>query len=214
MQTAADLEHENEHLKTLFNKLRPFQRKAFDFAVHGILPDDNGEDGAHKKRPPIASASVAGQHLTNVAGAGTGRILLADEMGLGKTISSLAIMSAYQQNEWPLLILCPASLRYTWPAEIEKFLPWKTPQSTHVVRGADDVTFAAEIVKWRKKQGEQQLNNNDNKRKKKPPYQIIICTYSLLQSRWVVSKALLNCNFQCVIADESHNLKDNKSQRC
>jgi SWI/SNF-related matrix-associated actin-dependent regulator 1 of chromatin subfamily A len=215
MQTAADLQHENEHLKTLLNKLRPFQRKAFDFAVHGILPDDNGEDGAQKKRPSINSASVSGQHhKNNVAGAGTGRILLADEMGLGKTISSLAIMSAYQQNEWPLLILCPASLRYTWPAEIEKFLPWITPQSTHVVRGADDVTFAAEIVKWRKKQREQQLNNNDNKPKKKPPYQIIICTYSLLQSRWAVSKALQNCNFQCVIADESHNLKDNKSQRC
>ncbi|KAL7452364.1 hypothetical protein ACHAWC_004087, partial [Mediolabrus comicus] len=216
MQTAEDLQHENsEHLRTLLNKLRPFQKKAFDFAVHGILPDDNGEDGAQRKRPPIDSTSVSGQHhKNNVAGAGTGRILLADEMGLGKTISSLAIMSAYQQNEWPLLILCPASLRYTWPAEIEKFLPWITPQSTHVVRGADDVTFAAEIVKWRKKQREQQLNNNDNKPKKKPPYQIIICTYSLLQSRWAVSKALQNCNFQCVIADESHNLKDNKSQRC
>ena len=115
------------------NKLRPFQRKAFEFAVHGILPDDNDEDGAQKKRQPI---DIAGQHhKNNVAGAGTGRILLADEMGLGKTISSLAIMSSYQQNEWPLLILCPASLRYTWPAEIEKFLPWITPQSTHVVRG-------------------------------------------------------------------------------
>lgn len=215
MQKAADLQNESEHLHTLLKKLRPFQRKAFDFAVHGILPD-NDQDGAQKKRPPIASASIAGQHHINVAGAGTGRILLADEMGLGKTISSLAIMSAYQQNEWPLLILCPASLRYTWPAEIEKFLPWITPQSTHVVRGADDVTFAAEIVKWRKKQREQQLNNNDNKpkKKKKPPYQIIICTYSLLQSRWAVSKALQNCNFQCVIADESHNLKDNRSQRC
>ena len=211
MQTASDLQNENEHLNTLLNKLRPFQRKAFDFAVHGILPD---EDGAQKKRIPINSASVAGQHHKNVAGAGTGRILLADEMGLGKTISSLAIMSAYQQNEWPLLILCPASLRYTWPAEIEKFLPWITPQSTHVVRGADDVTFAAEIVKWRKKQREQLLHNDDNKpKKKKPPYQIIICTYSLLQSRWAVSKALQNCSFHCVIADESHNLKDTRSQR-
>jgi len=117
-------------------------------------------------------------------------------------------MSAYQQTEWPLLILCPASLRYTWPAEIEKFLPWISSQSTCVVRGADDVTFAQKIVNWRQKKAEL------NKPTLKPPYQIVICTYSLLQNRYAVSKALQNCNFECVIADESHNLKQKDSQRC
>ena len=103
------------HLDTLLSKLRPFQRSAFDFAVQPPSLDE------------CASGTSSDMRVipTAVAGAGTGRILLGDEMGLGKTITSLAIMLAYERNgEWPLLILCPASLRYTWPAEIEKFVPW------------------------------------------------------------------------------------------
>ena len=67
-----------------------------------------------------------------------------------KTLTSLAIMLAYQQTEWPLLILCPASLRYTWPAEIEKFCPWIPSQSIHVVRGKGEVNiFSGLIFKWK-----------------------------------------------------------------
>lgn len=203
MQTPKE-QQDNQHLNTLLKKLRPFQRKAFDFAVNGI---HNSDDDHNKQQNPQTKPS--GHRSASVAGAGTGRILCADEMGLGKTITSLAIMSAYQQSEWPLLILCPASLRYTWPSEIEKFLPWISSQSTYVVRGADDVSFAQQIVNWRRKKAEQ------NKPTFKPaPYQIVICTYSLLQNRFAVSKALQNCNFECVIADESHNLKQKDSQRC
>lgn len=203
MQTPTE-QQDNQHLNTLLKKLRPFQRKAFDFAVNGIHISN---DVHNKQQNPHNNPS--GHRSASVAGAGTGRILCADEMGLGKTITSLAIMSAYQQSEWPLLILCPASLRYTWPSEIEKFLPWISSQSTYVVRGADDVSFAQQIVNWRRKNAEQ------NKSTFKPaPYQIVICTYSLLQNRFAVSKALQNCNFECVIADESHNLKQKDSQRC
>lgn len=199
MQTGEE-QQDHQHLNTLLKKLRPFQQRAFDFAVHGTPIISDEDNKKHQKRAHINSH--------HVAGAGTGRILLGDEMGLGKTISSLAIMSAYQQSEWPLLILCPASLRYTWPSEIERFLPWISSQSTCVVKGADDVKFAEEIVKWRRKKVEL------NKATLKPPYQIVICTYSLLQNRYAVSKALQNCNFECVIADESHNLKQKDSQRC
>ena len=69
-----------------------------------------------------------------------GRLLLADEMGLGKTVTSLAIMCAFLQ-EWPLLVMCPASLRYTWPAEIEKFLPSLPTSAIYVVSGFDDSDF-------------------------------------------------------------------------
>ena len=120
-----------------------------------------------------------------------------------KTLTSLAIMLAYQQTEWPLLILCPASLRYTWPGEIEKFCPWIPAQSIHVVRGKDDVHFAKLIHRWREK-----------KEKKKCPVQIVIVTYSLLQNRFQIANVLKDCGFQCVIADESHNLKQLSSQRC
>lgn len=42
-----------------------------------------------------------------------GRVLIADDMGLGKTVSALAIAN-YFKIQWPLLIICPASLRNTW----------------------------------------------------------------------------------------------------
>lgn len=42
-----------------------------------------------------------------------GRLLLADDMGLGKTIQAICI-AAYYQQEWPLLVVTPSSVRFTW----------------------------------------------------------------------------------------------------
>ena len=229
-------------LESLLSKLRPFQREAFDFAVHGIsCTNKSARKKAAAKLGKInhrqygksyqVSQSEEENDHASMAGAGTGRILLGDEMGLGKTLSSLAIMLAYQQTEWPLLILCPASLRYTWPAEIEKFCPSINSSSIHVVRGKDDVEFAVKIQEWRKgcesimqyRDSEKinptndpstQCSQSTNTTQKKPPIQIVIVTYSLLQSRFQVANLLQSCHFHCVIADESHNLKQMSSQRC
>ena len=164
-------EEDKIELDALLGRLRPFQKEAFNFATGGSLkPID---ENTSKSR---------------------GRILLADEMGLGKTVTSLAIMLAYK-SEWPLLILCPASLRYTWPAEIEKFCPKLPHSAVYVVRGFDDCDF----------------HSNPNKRAN---IKIVVATYSLLQNRSAAARALQQFNFRCVIADESHNFKEKKSQRC
>lgn len=39
--------------------------------------------------------------------------MIADEMGLGKTLQGLAV-ACYFSSEWPLLIVCPSSLRFSW----------------------------------------------------------------------------------------------------
>jgi SWI/SNF-related matrix-associated actin-dependent regulator 1 of chromatin subfamily A len=44
-------------------------------------------------------------------------MLLADEMGVGKTIQSLAIAFIYRY-EWPLVVICPSTLRFNWLNEI------------------------------------------------------------------------------------------------
>lgn len=48
-----------------------------------------------------------------------GRLLLADDMGLGKTVQAICI-AAYYRNEWPLLVVTPSSVRFTW-AEVKTF---------------------------------------------------------------------------------------------
>src|SRR6266436_843169 len=58
--------------------------------------------------------------LINFAMSVNGRIYIADEMGLGKTISSFTVAYIYK-NEWPLLVICPASLRNQWKSEILKW---------------------------------------------------------------------------------------------
>ncbi|RWS25243.1 SWI/SNF subfamily A-like protein [Leptotrombidium deliense] len=46
-----------------------------------------------------------------------GRVLIADDMGLGKTVQALAL-SCWYREDWPLLIMCPSSLRYQWRKSI------------------------------------------------------------------------------------------------
>ena len=42
------------------------------------------------------------------------------------------------QEEWPLLIIVPASLRLVWAEELEKWLPRLRPSSIHVIEGKTD----------------------------------------------------------------------------
>lgn len=188
----------NPHLSHLLKKLRPFQREAYDYATKGIVNSRQFHGPKNidsKKKYSSADKSKTGTNAQTKEKIGklNGKLLLADEMGLGKTITSLAIMCHYM-SEWPLLILCPASLRYIWPNEIEKFLPGLPPSSVYVVQGFDDADFYA----------------NEQKRKK---IKIVVATYSLLQKRSASARCLQDFKFQCVIADESHNLKQKDSQR-
>ena len=49
------------------------------------------------------------------------RFLLADEMGVGKTIQAISLCFLYKEN-WPVLICCPGSMKYSWKAELMKWL--------------------------------------------------------------------------------------------
>ncbi|NXE60875.1 SMAL1 protein, partial [Calcarius ornatus] len=69
-----------------------------------------------------------------------GRLLLADDMGLGKTIQAICI-AAYYQQEWPLLVVTPSSVRFTWKEAFHRWLPSLSPGSTNViVSGKDNLT--------------------------------------------------------------------------
>jgi SNF2 family DNA or RNA helicase len=81
-----------------------------------------------------------------------------------------------------------------WPSEIEKFLPSISPQSVYIASGFQDIGFL------------EKLGEN---------IRIVIVTYSLMQNRSAVARALEDQlhPFRCVIVDESHNIKQRDSQR-
>ena len=74
-------------------RMQCFQRDGLEFIVsHGDAHSVNIWHGVRLK-----------------AGASGGRAMLADEMGCGKSVQAIAAMAAY--DAWPVLIVCPASLR-------------------------------------------------------------------------------------------------------
>ena len=58
-------------------------------------------------------------------------------MGLGKTIQAISVAYIYK-NEWPLLIVVPSSLRYSWVEEIEKWIPDINPTDINMIQSGVD----------------------------------------------------------------------------
>ena len=53
------------------------------------------------------------------------RFLIADEMGVGKTIQAIALCYLYKEN-WPVLVVCPGSVKYNWKNEMIRWLNMKS----------------------------------------------------------------------------------------
>ena len=87
-----------------------------------------------------------------------GRILIADPPGLGKTLISLAWGALYPERR-PVLIVCPATLKFNWQNEIVKHLgkdsiilsgkkPYKFPKHEYVIINYDILdAWKSEILK-------------------------------------------------------------------
>ncbi|MBI2603168.1 MAG: DEAD/DEAH box helicase family protein, partial [Deltaproteobacteria bacterium] len=114
--------------------------------------------------------------------------LLADDMGLGKTHQAMAIMSAIQGCEKPkketqFLIVCPTTVIDHWLDKIQTFAPNLKPLKYHGAR-------------------REMLHRNFSE------HGAIITSYGVL----LRDIALLeHFQWQCVILDEAHFVKNNKS---
>lgn len=129
------------------------------------------------------------EYLTRVK-----QVLLADDMGIGKTFQ--ALISAVELSALPLLVICPASLKYQWQNEIAKAYP---NLSVHVCDG-------------RKNQGLVVLSSD-----------VVIINYELLAAGWEDQKKklinlsevglqLIRREWKAIIADESHRIMNPKAQ--
>ncbi|KAJ3046750.1 Swi SNF matrix associated, actin dependent regulator of chromatin, partial [Rhizophlyctis rosea] len=113
-----------------------------------------------------------------------GRVLIGDEMGLGKTLQALAVCAWYR-TEWPVLVICPSSLRLTWQAEIQKWLSVESDAIQVIFSGKDEVDQNAEFV---------------------------IISYDLA-TKDQLAEQLSERKFKIVVADESHYLKSRDAKR-
>jgi SWI/SNF-related matrix-associated actin-dependent regulator 1 of chromatin subfamily A len=111
-----------------------------------------------------------------------GRALLGDEMGLGKTVQALGVASAYR-DEWPVMIICPSSLRESWSAAIQEWLgvPEKRVRVVHSGKDAEGTVFGT--------------------------FQFLVISYGFLD------KIKDSGMFNIVVVDESHALKDWTAKR-
>eukprot|EP00960_Hanusia_phi_P007141 203180-Hanusia_phi.AAC.1 len=116
-----------------------------------------------------------------------GKVLIADEMGLGKTLQAIAIACVFS-DDWPVVCLMPASMRWVWAEELEKWLTNLRPGDIKVVRSSTDV---------------------DNLRVAK----MVIVTYDLLSRSEFMQSSLLSCGFRTIIVDESHYCKNKDTKR-
>ncbi|VDN60388.1 unnamed protein product [Dracunculus medinensis] len=113
-----------------------------------------------------------------------GKLLLADEMGLGKSIQALGI-ARYFKADWPLLIICPSSVKFSWLNQLNTFLP----VVTNVVlldKGSDKLPL------------------------ERSSRTAVVMSYDLMVIKRV---ALVEYEFHSIIFDESHLLKDGNAQR-
>jgi SWI/SNF-related matrix-associated actin-dependent regulator 1 of chromatin subfamily A len=118
------------------------------------------------------------------------RFILADDMGLGKTLS--AIVAAKEIGAKKILIVCPATLKLNWKKEIEYF---EDKKNVAIVDGND-----WKNAKW------------------------VIVNYDILRNFHHMPQAGVKASdlpltaiqiaqFDLVIADEAHRLKDASSNR-
>eukprot|EP00929_Paragymnodinium_shiwhaense_P017545 TRINITY_DN12693_c0_g4_i1.p1 TRINITY_DN12693_c0_g4~~TRINITY_DN12693_c0_g4_i1.p1 ORF type:complete len:843 (-),score=268.70 TRINITY_DN12693_c0_g4_i1:248-2776(-) len=120
-----------------------------------------------------------------------GRCLIGDEMGLGKTLQALAIVAQYAED-WPVLVICPSSLRWVWKEQITQWMGGMVePDEVQVVRS-----------------GSEKLD---------PGAMFTIISYTLLamdaKKEGKFQQRLNGTRHEVVIVDESHNIKDWSAER-
>lgn len=148
------------------------------------------------------------------------RALLADEPGLGKTAQAIRALKEIQNNGqdvFPLLIVCPNTLKKNWARE---FTMWWPEISTQVVKGS-----SAQRNKQLSNESDVYIINWESLRShsRLAPYGSVSLARCVecgghnekvsLNKCEVHKRELNNIDFKSVIADEIHRSKDPKSKQ-
>ncbi|CCE64469.1 hypothetical protein TPHA_0H02660 [Tetrapisispora phaffii CBS 4417] len=122
--------------------------------------------------------------------------ILADDMGLGKTCQVISFMAYLKQiNEpGPHLVVVPSSTLENWLREFQKFCP------------------ELKIEPYYGTQAER-ADLRDILEENVGQYDVIVSTYNLAAGNKQDVSFLRNCNFNAIVYDEGHMLKNSSSER-
>lgn len=149
------------------------------------------------------------------------RALLADEPGLGKTAQAIRALKELHdkgENVFPILVVCPNTLKKNWAREFQRW--WPDSVITQVIKGSAaqrkkqfEEPAQVFIINWESLRSHSRLS----------PYGSVALTRckacggqdeKVSENRCEVHlRELNNINFKAVIADEIHRSKDPKSKQ-
>lgn len=123
--------------------------------------------------------------------------ILADEMGLGKTCQVIAFMShlkesTEEKDKGPHLVVVPSSTLENWLREFQKFCP--------------DIVVQAYYGSQSERESLRYDLQNEH-------YDVLVTTYNLATGAAPDFKFLKNHNFNMIVYDEGHMLKNSGSER-
>ena len=112
---------------------------------------------------------------------------LADDMGLGKTVEALALI-LHRAAQGPTLVAAPTSVCSNWVSEAQRFAPTLRP----VRLGIGD------------------LGRRDEVLKALGPFDLMICSYTLLQQE---ADSIQGVKFATIVLDEAQAIKNAATKR-
>ena len=109
---------------------------------------------------------------------------LADDMGLGKTVQTIALLLE-QAKHGASLVIAPTSVAFNWVEELNKFAPTLKAHNLHA-------------------------NNRESLIKKAGKFDVVICSYGLLQHN---DELLTSKQWETIVLDEAQAIKNANTQR-